>query len=379
MNNNNKNITHISMSKEGLYNILENCKKDDTVYKNTFNINISELRGLLDKIDNISKTNMNKHIFTDMIRILNNLLINNKSYKSNRLLLNKLNKLKKEWCYLTSIEKKYLSIKNIYDKVKKNHDKLKQAPEYLLVVMIKDDMSYLSSSILRKSEEDNDDIHYFNMFNLDFNTIFDYGVSISLNELKQDFNLLLFDFNLDFDKFADNYINIRSIINEKYECDHIILDDYKISVSGLYLCVYKKISSDNYYEKIKIYNTNNNDFNKEFFNAIIDFNCENYQKNRLVITNGKMNINLLDGGSGDIGYICDDNFKVDFIGIKNDDMIHANSQTCFISDKHFITINKFDNNLRTKIKNGICLNKYEKQELNRLLSLYNNMGYNIKV
>ena len=45
----------------------------------------------------------------------------------------------------------------------------------------------------------------------------------------------------------------------------------------------------------------------------------------------------------------------------------------------FITINKFDNNLRTKIKNGICLNKYEKQELNRLLSLYNNMGYNIKV
>lgn len=85
------------------------------------------------------------------------------------------------------------------------------------------------------------------------------------------------------------------------------------------------------------------------------------------------------GGSGDIGYICDDNFKVDFIGIKNDDMIHANSQTCFISDKHFITINKFDNNLRTKIKNGICLNKYEKQELNRLLSLYNNMGYNIKV
>lgn len=379
MNNNNKNITHISMSKEGLYNILENCKKDDTVYKNTFNINISELRGLLDKIDNISKTNMNKHIFTDMIRILNNLLINNKSYKSNRLLLNKLNKLKKEWCYLKSIEKKYLSIKNIYDKVKKNHDKLKQAPEYLLVVMIKDDMSYLSSSILRKSEEDNDDIHYFNMFNLDFNTIFDYGVSISLNELKQDFNLLLFDFNLDFDKFADNYINIRSIINEKYECDHIILDDYKISVSGLYLCVYKKISSDNYYEKIKIYNTNNNDFNKEFFNAIIDFNCENYQKNRLVITNGKMNINLLDGGSGDIGYICDDNFKVDFIGIKNDDMIHANSQTCFISDKHFITINKFDNNLRTKIKNGICLNKYEKQELNRLLSLYNNMGYNIKV
>lgn len=96
MNNNNKNITHISMSKEGLYNILENCKKDDTVYKNTFNINISELRGLLDKIDNISKINMNKHIFTDMIRILNNLLINNKSYKSNRLLLNKLNKLKKE-------------------------------------------------------------------------------------------------------------------------------------------------------------------------------------------------------------------------------------------------------------------------------------------
>lgn len=280
---------------------------------------------------------------------------------------------------MTSIEKKYLSIKNIYDKVKKNHDKLKQAPEYLLVVMINDDMSYLSSSILRKSEEDNDDIHYFNMFNLDFNTIFDYGVSISLNELKQDFNLLLFDFNLDFDKFADNYINIRSIINEKYECDYIILDDYKISVSGLYLCVHKKISSDNYYEKIKIYNTNNNDFNKEFFNAIIDFNCENYQKNRLVITNGKMNINLLDGGSGDIGYICDDNFKVDFIGIKNDDMIHANSQTCFISDKHFITINKFDNNLRTKIKNGICLNKYEKQELNRLLSLYNNMGYNIKV
>lgn len=245
--------------------------------------------------------------------------------------------------------------------------------------MINDDMSYLSSSILRKSEEDNDDIHYFNMFNLDLNTIFDYGVSISLNKLKQDFNLLLFDFNLDFDKFADNYINIRSIINEKYECDYIILDDYKISVSGLYLCVHKKISSDNYYEKIKIYNTNNNDFNKEFFNAIIDFNCENYQKNRLVITNGKMNINLLDGGSGDIGYICDDNFKVDFIGIKNDDMIHANSQTCFISDKHFITINKFDNNLRTKIKNGICLNKYEKQELNRLLSLYNNMGYNIKV
>lgn len=280
---------------------------------------------------------------------------------------------------MTSIEKKYLSIKNIYDKVKKNHDKLKQAPEYLLVVMINDDMSYLSSSILRKSEEDNDDIHYFNMFNLDFNTIFDYGVSISLNELKQDFNLLLFDFNLDFDKFADNYINIRSIINEKYECDYIILDDYKISVSGLYLCVHKKISSDNYYEKIKIYNTNNNDFNKEFFNAIIDFNCENYQKNRLVITNGKMNINLLDGGSGDIGYICDDNFKVDFIGIKNDDMIHANNQTCFISDKHFITINKFDNSLRTKIKNGICLNKYEKQELNRLLSLYNNMGYNIKV
>ena len=87
---------------------------------------------------------------------------------------------------MTSIEKKYLSIKNIYDKVKKNHDKLKQAPEYLLVVMIKDDMSYLSSSILRKSEEDNDDIHYFNMFNLDFNTIFDYGVSISLNKLKQD-------------------------------------------------------------------------------------------------------------------------------------------------------------------------------------------------
>ena len=245
--------------------------------------------------------------------------------------------------------------------------------------MIKDDMSYLSSSILRKSEEDNDDIHYFNMFNLDFNTIFDYGVSISLNKLKQDFNLLLFDFNLYFDKFADNYVNIRSIINEKYECDYIILDDYKISVSGLYLCVYKKISSDNYYEKIKIYNTNNNDFNKEFFNAIIDFNCENYQKNRLVITNGKMNINLLDGGSGDKGYICDDNFKVDFIGIKNDDMIHANSQTCFISDKHFITINKFDNNLRTKIKNGICLNKYEKQELNRLLSLYSNMGYNIKV
>lgn len=280
---------------------------------------------------------------------------------------------------MTSIEKKYLSIKNIYDKVKKNHDKLKQAPEYLLVVMINDDMSYLSSSILRKSEEDNDDIHYFNMFNLDLNTIFDYGVSISLNELKQDFNLLLFDFNLDFDKFADNYINIRSIINEKYECDYIILDDYKISVSGLYLCVHKKISSDNYYEKIKIYNTNNNDFNKEFFNAIIDFNCENYQKNRLVITNGKMNINLLDGGSGDIGYICDDNFRVDFIGIKNDDMIHANNQTCFISDKHFITINKFDNSLRTKIKNGICLNKYEKQELNRLLSLYNNMGYNIKV
>lgn len=96
MNNNKKNITHISMSKEGLYNILENCKKDDTVYKNTFNINISELRGLLDKIDNISKTNMNKHIFTDMIRILNNLLINNKSYKANRLLLNKLNKLEKE-------------------------------------------------------------------------------------------------------------------------------------------------------------------------------------------------------------------------------------------------------------------------------------------
>ena len=92
-----------------------------------------------------------------------------------------------------------------------------------------------------------------------------------------------------------------------------------------------------------------------------------------------MNINLLDEGSGDIGYICDDNFKVDFIGIKNDDMIHANNQTCFISDKHFITINKFDNNLRTKIKNGTCLNKYEKQELNRLLSLYNNMGYNIKV
>ena len=60
-------------------------------------------------------------------------------------------------------------------------------------------------------------------------------------------------------------------------------------------------------------------------------------------------------------------------------MIHANNQTCFISDKHFITINKFDNNLRIKIKNGICLNKYEKQELNRLLSLYSNMGYNIKV
>lgn len=39
---------------------------------------------------------MNKHIFTDMIHILNNLLINNKSYKANRRLLNKLNKLEKE-------------------------------------------------------------------------------------------------------------------------------------------------------------------------------------------------------------------------------------------------------------------------------------------
>ena len=29
-----------------------------------------------------------------------------------------------------------------------------------------------------------------------------------------------------------------------------------------------------------------------------------------------MNINLLDGGSGDIGYICDDNFKVDLQALK---------------------------------------------------------------
>ena len=80
-----------------------------------------------------------------------------------------------------NIKNKYFNIKNIYHKVNENHNRIKQPPEYLLVVMIKDDMSYLSSSILRKSEEDNDDIHYFNMFNLDFNTIFDYGVSISLN------------------------------------------------------------------------------------------------------------------------------------------------------------------------------------------------------
>lgn len=80
---------------------------------------------------------------------------------------------------MTSIEKKYLSIKNIYDKVKKNHDKLKQAPEYLLVVMINDDMSYLSSSILRKSEEQNATVslNINDYFNPDE---YDYSFSISI-------------------------------------------------------------------------------------------------------------------------------------------------------------------------------------------------------
>ena len=229
-----------------------------------------------------------------------------------------------------NIKNKYFNIKNIYDKVNENHNRIKQPPEYLLVVMIDDDMSCLGSNLLKKDEKDNNDIYYFNMFNLGFDTLFGYGDAISLNKLKENFNLLLFDFNLDFDKFTDNYTSIRNAINKKHEYDYIILNNYKIRAIGSYLRVYKRVSSD-YYEEIYIYNRFKDIFNKEFFDTIIDFDYEKYRQNTLIITNGRTNINLLDENSGDIGCIIykNDNLKIRFIGIKDNDIVRMGKQMCF--------------------------------------------------
>lgn len=280
-----------------------------------------------------------------------------------------------------NIKNKYFNIKNIYDKVNENHNRIKQPPEYLLVVMIDDDMSCLGSNLLKKDEKDNNDIYYFNMFNLGFDTLFGYGDAISLNKLKENFNLLLFDFNLDFDKFTDNYTSIRNAINKKHEYDYIILNNYKIRAIGSYLRVYKRVSSD-YYEEIYIYNRFKDIFNKEFFDTIIDFDYEKYRQNTLIITNGRTNINLLDENSGDIGCIIykNDNLKIRFIGIKDNDIVRMGKQMCFIGDKTFIRLDGINDILRMKIKNNKVndLKEDDKKELDRLLSLYENMGFSIK-
>ena len=280
-----------------------------------------------------------------------------------------------------NIKNKYFNIKNIYDKVNENHNRIKQPPEYLLVVMIDDDMSCLGSNLLKKDKKDNNDIYYFNMFNLGFGTLFGYGDAISLNKLKENFNLLLFDFNLDFDKFTDNYTSIRNAINKKHEYDYVILNNYKIRAIGSYLRVYKRVSSD-YYEEIYIYNRFKDIFNKEFFDTIIDFDYEKYRQNTLIITNGRTNINLLDENSGDIGCIIykNDNLKIRFIGIKDNDIVRMGKQMCSIGDKTFIRLDGINDILRMKIKNNKVndLKEDDKKELDRLLSLYENMGFSIK-
>lgn len=280
-----------------------------------------------------------------------------------------------------NIKNKYFNIKNIYDKVNENHNRIKQPPEYLLVVMIDDDMSCLGSNLLKKDKKDKKDIYYFNMFNLGFDTLFGYGDAISLNKLKENFNLLLFDFNLDFDKFTDNYTSIRNAINKKHEYDYVILNNYKIRAIGSYLRVYKRVSSD-YYEEIYIYNRFKDIFNKEFFDTIIDFDYEKYRQNTLIITNGRTNINLLDENSGDIGCIIykNDNLKIRFIGIKDNDIVRMGKQMCSIGDKTFIRLDGINDILRMKIKNNKVndLKEDDKKELDRLLSLYENMGFSIK-
>lgn len=277
------------------------------------------------------------------------------------------------------IKEKYLDAKSMYDIVTANHNNIKEMPKYLLAVYVSDEASYLASAILAK-EKNND---YYSKFNLNFNNeLFYCGATFNLQTLKDDFNLLLFNFDLDFDKFVNNYAKIRSIIQEqesKYNNNCIILDDYKIYKYNNSLEIYKDINS-NFYKRITIYNKSKNDFNKEYFNTIINFDYKTCKQNSLIITNGKMNINLLNEDTGDIGYICNDKDKVFLIGIKDSDAIHVNQQTCFIGENEkFIKIDGINNDLRAKIKNGSHLNKNEKQELDRLLYLYSNMGYNVKI
>lgn len=277
-----------------------------------------------------------------------------------------------------SIKEKYFNVKNAYDMVVTNHNNIKEPPKYLLAVYVSDEISYLASAILAKEKNNN----YHSKFDLNFNNELFYRESIfSLQRLKDNFNLLLFNFDLDFDKFVNNHTKIRSIIQEqenKYNNNCIILNDYKIYKFNNSLEIYKDRNT-NFRKRVTIYNKSDDDFNKEYFNAIINFDYKICKQNSLIITNGKMDINLLNKDAGDIGYICNDKNKVSIIGIKNNDTIHVNQQTYFINNRKFVKIDGFNNDLRTKIKTGSCLNKDEERELDRLLSLYSNVGYSVKV